>query len=83
MVIRRMKPLEFTLDQMRDLLDIIDRLNGQNGKPSKKEAAELTARLREYQDAADLRCQALRAQLAIAEEFAATLAEYGRIPAHK
>lgn len=51
MVIRRMKPLGFTLDQMRDLLEITDRLDAPEGVPDAERAA-LLDRLREYERAA-------------------------------
>ncbi|MFJ2439456.1 MULTISPECIES: MerR family transcriptional regulator [unclassified Streptomyces] len=72
MVIRRMKPLGFSLDQMRELLDATDRLDS---------AEELTAgdrealleRVREYEQAAAEQVARLRVQLARAEEFAGAL----------
>ncbi|MFK8910502.1 MerR family transcriptional regulator [Streptomyces sp. YS-3] len=72
MVIRRMKPLGFTLEQMRDLLDATDRLDGE----SHLDAAEretLVGRVREYERAATEQVDKLRVQLARAEDFAATL----------
>ncbi|GAA0564679.1 MerR family transcriptional regulator [Saccharopolyspora spinosporotrichia] len=72
MVIRRMKPLGFTLDQMRDLLEITDRLDAPEGVPDAERAA-LLDRLREYERAAAGRVQELRTQLSRAEDFAETL----------
>ncbi|NLU68410.1 MerR family transcriptional regulator [Streptomyces sp. HNM0574] len=71
MVIRRMKPLDFSLDEMRDLLEITDRL----GSPGEDEAARegLRERLDAYREVADARCEKLRSRLAAAEDFAATL----------
>ncbi|MFJ8935111.1 MerR family transcriptional regulator [Streptomyces sp. NPDC102365] len=72
-VIRRMKPLGFTLDQMRDLLDATDRLDhGADVTDEEREA--LTDRVRAYERAASEQVDKLRVQLARAEEFAATLA---------
>ncbi|EFE76162.1 MerR family transcriptional regulator [Streptomyces filamentosus] len=72
MVIRRMKPLGFTLDQMRDLLDATDRLDaGDNLDPDEREA--LFQRVREYERSAAEQVEKLRVQLARAEDFAATL----------
>ncbi|WP_228980250.1 MerR family transcriptional regulator [Streptomyces sp. DH12] len=72
MVIRRMKPLGFTLDQMRDLLDATDRLDaGQALDADEREA--LTERVRAYEQTAADQVEKLRVQLARAEEFAATL----------
>jgi len=72
MVIRRMKPLGFTLDQMRDLLEATDRLDsGAELPPGERE--ELLERVRGFEEAAQQRVADLRTQLARAEEFAATL----------
>lgn len=69
MVIRRMKPLGFTLDQMRELLAATDALD--SGDPPDR--AALLATVSRYEQAASERCAELRTQLARAEEFAATL----------
>ncbi|MFG2760914.1 MerR family transcriptional regulator [Streptomyces wuyuanensis] len=72
MVIRRMKPLGFTLDQMRDLLDATDRLDaGDRLDADEREA--LMERVRTYRQAATEQVAKLRVQLARAEDFAATL----------
>ncbi|MFC8869793.1 MerR family transcriptional regulator [Streptomyces sp. NPDC057148] len=73
MVIRRMKPLGFTLEQMRDLLDATDRLDG-DGVRDTDEHEALLERVRTYQQAAAEQVERLRVQLARAEDFAATLA---------
>lgn len=74
MVIRRMKPLGFTLDEMRALLEATDRLDsGQELPPDERE--ELLERIRGFEQAAQHRVEDLRTQLSRAEEFAATLAE--------
>ena len=74
MVIRRMKPLGFTLDQMRDLLEATDRLDsGARVPPGERE--ELLERVNGFHEAARQRVADLRTQLARAEEFAATLSE--------
>ncbi|MGW3985526.1 MerR family transcriptional regulator [Streptomyces sp. NPDC004830] len=74
MVIRRMKPLGFTLDEMRALLEATDRLDsGEELGPQARE--ELLDRLRGYEQAARRRVEDLRVQLSRAEDFAATLAE--------
>ncbi|MFF9803424.1 MerR family transcriptional regulator [Streptomyces rochei] len=73
MVIRRMKPLGFTLDEMRALLDATDRLDsGEELLPGERE--ELLKRIQGFEQAAQQRVENLRTQLARAEEFAATLA---------
>ncbi|MFJ3670359.1 MerR family transcriptional regulator [Streptomyces sp. NPDC090106] len=84
MVVRRMKPLGFSLDQMRDLLDATDRLDavgrtapgdgsdGDAGLDSDEREA-LLQRIRTYQEAAAEQVEKLRVQLARAEDFTATL----------
>ncbi|SEU44078.1 MerR family transcriptional regulator [Nonomuraea wenchangensis] len=75
MVIRRMKPLGFTLEEMGELLSITDQLDN-IGAAAELEAAEreqLLARLGRFEQATRERCQALRTQLSRAEEFAADL----------
>ncbi|MFF0011672.1 MerR family transcriptional regulator [Streptomyces sp. NPDC005374] len=72
MVIRRMKPLGFTLDQMRDLLDATDRLD--RGEALDNDEREtLLGRVRVYEQAATEQVEKLRVQLTRAEDFAATL----------
>lgn len=74
MVVRRMKPLGFSLDEMRDLLEITDRLSGTApGTLTAEERDRLRERLDSYRKIADARCETLRAQLLAAEDFAATL----------
>ncbi|MDK0524688.1 MerR family transcriptional regulator [Streptomyces sp. ML-6] len=73
MVIRRMKPLDFSLEEMRDLLEITDRLGTRDDPPAPPERERLRARLDAYRKVADARCETLRARLAMAEDFAATL----------
>ncbi|MEU9396361.1 MerR family transcriptional regulator [Streptomyces sp. NPDC048324] len=72
MVIRRMKPLGFTLEQMRDLLDATDRLDSDDALDVDERQA-LLQRVRMYQQAAAEQVEKLRVQLARAEDFAATL----------
>ncbi|MEV5357682.1 MerR family transcriptional regulator [Streptomyces sp. NPDC052693] len=72
MVIRRMKPLGFTLEQMRDLLDATDRLDRGDALDA-DEREVLLERVRTYQQAAAEQVEKLRIQLARAEDFAATL----------
>ncbi|MFE4519990.1 MerR family transcriptional regulator [Kitasatospora sp. NPDC056783] len=83
MVIRRMKPLGFTLDQMRDLLEATDLLDAgpagagpAGARPTgAAEREELLERVRRYEQAAADRVADLRVQLSRAEDFAATLRE--------
>lgn len=77
MVIRRMKPLGFTLDETRDLLTAVDRLAADApDTPDELDPATraaLVARVRDYERAATARVAELHAQLTRAEEFAASL----------
>ncbi|MFJ6539905.1 MULTISPECIES: MerR family transcriptional regulator [Streptomyces] len=72
MLIRRMKPLGFTLDQMRDLLDITARLDSGDALEADEHQA-LLDRLRVYEQSAGEQVEKLRVQLARAEEFAGAL----------
>ncbi|WP_407548484.1 MerR family transcriptional regulator [Streptomyces sp. Pv4-95] len=74
MVIRRMKPLGFTLDEMRDLLRATDRLDSGDALPD-DERAEALDRVRDFERRAAERVADLRTQLVRAEEFAGTLRE--------
>jgi MerR family copper efflux transcriptional regulator len=71
-VIKRMKPLGFSLEEMHQLLTLLADLDG--GGTEGRDA--LTDRLRMFHEAATARVTALREQLAVAEGFAATLAEH-------
>ena len=73
MVIRRMKPLDFSLEEMRDLLEITDRIADTGEPPADEDKERLRERLDAYRKVADARCETLRAQLMAAEDFAATL----------
>ena len=68
-VIMRMKPLGFQLDEMRELLGILDAVTADDAPDRDGHLHRLT----EFWTAAEERCQALRTQLGIAEDFAATL----------
>ena len=72
-VVKRMKPLGFTLDEMRDLLELLDTLTA--GTAGEDELAGLRDRLALYHQAALARVQALREQLATAEGFAQQIEE--------
>jgi DNA-binding transcriptional MerR regulator len=74
--VRRMKPLEFSLGEMKDVLQVLD---GLETDPPSPQHADLIARLEMYRDAANARVSALREQLDVAEDFAADLKrEIGR-----
>jgi DNA-binding transcriptional MerR regulator len=73
-VVKDMKPLGFSLDEMRDLLGVLDRLDGVDvTNPTRAEQEALLERLAMFRVAADARTDALRAQLRIAESFAGKL----------
>ena len=68
-LIKRVKPLGFTLEEMQQLLTLLADLDTGT---SDREA--LTDRLRMFHEAATAHVTALREQLTVAEGFAATLA---------
>ncbi len=68
-VIKRMKPLGFAVEEMRELLALLADLDTGTG-----DRTQLLDRLRMFHEAATARVTALRERLAIAEGFADTLA---------
>ena len=73
-VIKRMKPLGFSLDEMRELLTLLADLAAAPAADRDRPVD----RLRMFHEAARVRVDALRAELAVAEGFATSLAE--RLP---
>ena len=73
LLIRRMKPLGFTLEEMADLLGLLDSL-ATDREPAGR--AALLDRLTMYHDAAGQRIDALREQLDVAVSFADQLQEH-------
>jgi MerR family copper efflux transcriptional regulator len=73
LVIRRMKPLGFTLAEMKDLLAALEALDSSKAPASEHKAA--VQRLREYRSKVDESADLLRRQLDYAEELASLLAE--------
>ncbi len=71
-LIKHMKPLEFSLEEMRDLLKLRDQLAAA-GRGERRR--RLIDRMQMYVEAAEQRCEALRAQLVTAESFAGRLRE--------
>ena len=71
-LVKQMKPLDFTLEQMRELLDTVRALRAAGGDDER--TAALRERLTMYRSVAEARVQALREQLDRAEGFAAMLA---------
>jgi DNA-binding transcriptional MerR regulator len=70
-LIKRMKPLGFSLEETRTLLESVDRLN--SATTSEDERAALSERLDAVETDLAERCSALRRQLEMAEEFAERL----------
>jgi DNA-binding transcriptional MerR regulator len=70
-LVKDMKPLGFSLDEMRDLLGVLDHLD--DAATGAATHDQLLERLAMYRAAADARCDTLRGQLRIAESFAGTL----------
>ncbi|GAB3247272.1 MerR family transcriptional regulator [Kineosporia babensis] len=77
-LVKDMKPLGFSLDEMRDLLGVLDKLDDEGSTQGHEQILE---RLAMYRVAADARCDALRGQLRIAESFAGTLRN--RLTSHR
>lgn len=65
-LIKRMKPLDFSLDESRDLLSVLDALEAARGP----EQAVLVERLELFLEAARARVVAIQEKLVVAEEFA-------------
>lgn len=72
MVIRRMKPLGFTVDEMRQLLVVVEGLRQTSDLPD-PERARLVAGLGSFVDAATERRDRLQRQLEQADEFISVL----------
>src|SRR5690606_1134265 len=70
-LIMQMKPLGFTLEEMRLLIDARQRLG--EGRLPEDEAEELRGRVAMFAAAARDKCAQLREQLAIAEAFSVAL----------
>lgn len=77
-LVKQMKPLDFSLDEMKDLLEVRDQLA--NPRTGSRRRAELTDRLAMYAAAARERCAALREQLDALEALAATLSSEADAP---
>ena len=69
-LIMQMKPLDFSLDEMRELLTIRERMDAGVGD---EERRQLLERLAMYAAAGEQRCERLREQLGIAEAFTGDL----------
>lgn len=71
LLIKRMKPLDFSVEDMRDLLGLLDHLEISPAEPDQREF--LLDRLAMYSAAADARVLALHDQLETADRFAGDL----------
>ncbi len=69
-VIKRMKPLGFSLEEMQELLTLLAALDASTG-----DRAQLVDRLRMFHQAATARVTRLKEQLAVAEGFAESLVD--------
>jgi DNA-binding transcriptional MerR regulator len=69
---KRMKPLGFQLDEMRELIGMLHPETGSTARGRKPGKRELE-RLREYTTTTEQRCAELRVKLQAAEEFATAL----------
>jgi MerR family transcriptional regulator, copper efflux regulator len=74
LAIRRMKPLGFSLDEMRELLDALDALNSPTATNAQR--AEATTYVAECHTRAQEACVKLTRQLAYARELTEQLAGY-------
>lgn len=75
LVIRRMKPLDFTLAEMKQLLESLDALGDENATDDERSSA--AAFVRECHTKAQDSCRTLRRQLAYAEELTEVLSTRG------
>ncbi len=75
--IRRLKPLEFTLEDMREVLLLLDEVTDRTGTAAKPRA-ELLERLAMYRELADQRVAALHDRWASAAGFADVLRRHER-----
>lgn len=70
-LVRQMKPLDLTIDEIRELLTIRDRLA--DPSTSKRDRAPLVERLSMFAELAEERCLRLSEQLDAAEQLSVTL----------
>ncbi|MBW3604928.1 MAG: MerR family transcriptional regulator [Actinobacteria bacterium] len=75
-LVKQLKPLEFGLDELRQLLEVRDRLVDEDDPDVRR---DLVDRLDAYADTAAERCAQLREQLARVEAVAATLRRETRL----
>jgi DNA-binding transcriptional MerR regulator len=70
-LVRRMKPLDFSLEEMKDVLAVLDGLEAAD--PMSEEHHQLIGRLEMYREVTSSRVTALREQLEVAEGFSSDL----------
>ncbi len=73
LLIKQMKPLDFTLEEMRDMLEIRERLR--NPRLSTRTRAGLVEQLAVYENLVNTKLAALRQDVSNAQAFAAQLRE--------
>jgi DNA-binding transcriptional MerR regulator len=78
LLIKRMKPLDFTLEEMRDLIDIRDHLA--RPRLSRGTRHDLTERLRTYHALVEHKLDRLRERVENAEAFATQLRDEAQLP---
>jgi len=76
-LIKQMKPLGFSLEEMRELLRLLDELAAETGDPPSDATLE---GIRRFAQDAETRCAQLREQLAIAIRFAELLRQRSAEP---
>jgi len=79
LLIQQMKPLEFTLEQMRELLEVLDEIAGPAGQAHRGPALRAALRVHDHRVAE--RVAQLQRRLAEAEAFRVSLAARLRGPA--
>lgn len=72
-LVKRMKTLEFSLEEMRNLVDLLDEHHKSPSTGSERDPSAVVEQLQMYREAVDARCEALREQLAQAQTFAQRL----------
>jgi DNA-binding transcriptional MerR regulator len=78
-LVKTLKPLDFSVEQMRDLLDTIDGVEADTGEDA-EHTADLMRRLAMYRAAADGRVDALRAQVQGLETLSKELRRLTKAP---
>ncbi len=74
-LVKQMKPLDFSLEEMRELLELRDRLAARAGG---QQQSELVERLELFALTAEQRCEALREELDAAQAMAQMLRREAR-----